>query len=72
MKEQIVDNETNFKDKNRGKICSIDLVYQVVVTFIDIVDILGDYVFSDFRTYKLIPLLLDTMIEFIYGPCIEN
>lgn len=28
--------------------------------------------FSDFRTFKLVPILLDTLIEFIYGPCIEN
>jgi len=58
--------------KNRGKITSIDLIYQVVLIFIEIVDTLGDYVFSDFRTYKLIPLLLDTIIEFIYGPCLQN
>jgi len=40
--------------------------------FIDIVENLNDYVFSDFRTYKLIPHLLDTIIEFIYGPCATN
>ena len=47
-------------------------LYQVVSIFIEIVETLGDYVFSDFRTYKLIPILLDTIIEFIYGPCLEN
>jgi hypothetical protein len=48
------------------------LVYEVQRTFIDIVDTMGDYVFSDFRTFKLIPLMMDTMLEFIYGPCIRN
>jgi len=43
-----------------------------VTQFIDIVESLGKFVFSDFRTYKLIPFLLDTIIEFIYGPNIEN
>lgn len=28
--------------------------------------------YSDFRTYKLVPILLDTLIEFMYGPCTEN
>ena len=36
------------------------------------VEELGTYVYADFRTYKIIPLLLDTIIEFIYGPNIEN
>ena len=36
------------------------------------VEELGQYVYSDFRTYKIIPLLLDTIIEFIYGPNIDN
>ena len=48
------------------------MVYEVQRTFIDIVDTMGDYVFSDFRTFKLIPLMMDTMLEFIYGPCIRN
>ena len=48
------------------------MIYVVVCTFIEIVDTLGDYVFSDYRTFKLIPYIMDTMIEFIYGPCIEN
>lgn len=72
LREQIKDQNTNFKDLNRGKITSIDLIYVVVCTFIEIVDTLGDYVFSDYRTFKLIPYIMDTMIEFIYGPCIEN
>ena len=44
----------------------------MLTIFISIVSELGDYVLSDFRTYKLVPLLLDTIIEFMYGPCIEN
>ena len=72
LKSQLVDDDKDFRDKQRGKITSIDLIYEVVTTFIDIIDNIGDYVFSDFRTFKLVPLMLDTMIEFIYGPCIEN
>ena len=48
------------------------MIYETVTQFIDIVESLGKFVFSDFRTYKLIPFLLDTIIEFIYGPNIEN
>ena len=44
----------------------------MVSVFIDLVEQLGDYVFSDYRTYKLVPMLMDTLIEFIYGPCIQN
>jgi hypothetical protein len=65
-----VDDQENFK--NQKKITSIDLIYEVQKTFIDIVDTAGDYVFSDFRTFKLIPLMMDTLIEFIYGPCLRN
>jgi|APSaa5957512535_1039671.scaffolds.fasta_scaffold72149_2 hypothetical protein len=72
LKEQMVDDDSNFKCRHRGKISSVDLIYEVVSTFIEIIDKLGDYVFSDFRTFKLIPLVMDTMIEFIYGPCIKN
>ena len=72
MREQIIDDEANFKDNSRGKFTSIDLIYDVVSTFIEIVDSLGDYVFSDFRTFRLIPVMIDTICEFIYGPCIEN
>ena len=72
LRVQLKQGEINFKEKNRGKITSIDLIYEVVCTFIEIVETLGDYVFSDFRTYKLIPLLLNTIIEFIYGPCLQN
>ena len=36
------------------------------------VDHLDNYVFSDYRTYKLIPLIMETLLEFLYGPCIEN
>jgi uncharacterized protein YktA (UPF0223 family) len=64
------DHEENFK--NQKKITSIDLIFEVQRTFIDIVDTMGDYVFSDFRTFKLIPLMMDTMLEFIYGPCVTN
>ena len=63
---------TKLADVKQGKITSIDLVYEVVSIFIDIVDELGNYIYADFRTYKLIPLLLDTIVEFIYGPNIEN
>lgn len=72
LKSQLADDDKDFRDKQRGKITSIDLIYEVVSTFIDIIDQIGDYVFSDFRTFKLVPLMLDTMIEFIYGPCIAN
>ena len=68
----MIDDDVDFKCKNRGKISSVDLIYEVVSTFIEIIDKLGDYVFSDFRTFKLIPLIMDTMIEFIYGPCLKN
>ena len=71
LKEQMVDDDVDFKCKNRGKISSIDLIYEVVSTFIEIIDKLHDYVFSDFRTFKLIPLMMDTMIEFMYGPCLK-
>lgn len=66
------DADENFKDKKQGIITSVDLIYEVVSTFISIVDELGPYIYSDFRTYKLVPLILDTIVEFIYGPCIEN
>ena len=69
MKEDV---KASFKNVKNGKITSVDLIYQVVCIFIEIVESLGDYVFSDYRTYKLIPTLMDTLIEFIYGPCIEN
>jgi hypothetical protein len=59
-------------DIKQGKITSIDLVLEVVSSFIDIVQDLGPYVFADFRTYKIIPILLDTIVEFIYGPNIDN
>ena len=72
MREQLADDENDFKDKSRGKITSIDLIYEVVSIFIEVVDTLGDYVFSDFRTFKLVPLMIDTISEFIYGPCIDN
>jgi hypothetical protein len=65
-----VDDSENFR--NQKKITSIDLIYQVVSTFTDIVDTVGDYVFSDFRTFAMLPLMMDTLIEFIYGPCLEN
>jgi hypothetical protein len=71
LREQINDNEST-TNKTSGKYTSIDLIYQVASIFIEIVDQLGDFVFSDYRTYKLLPLIMDTMIEFIYGPCIEN
>lgn len=48
------------------------MIYQVVNTLIEIVDNLDNYVFSDYRTYKLIPLIMETLLEFLYGPCIEN
>ena len=54
------------------KITSVDLIYQVVHIFIECTDLLGNYVFSSYRAFKLIPLLIDTTIEFIYGPCMEN
>ena len=72
LRSQIDDRVENFKDNKQGKITSIDLIYETVTQFIDIVESLGKFVFSDFRTYKLIPFLLDTIIEFIYGPNIEN
>ena len=59
-------------NKTSGKITSIDLIYNVVNIFIQVVDELGDYVFSDYRTFKLLPILMDTMVEFMYGPCIAN
>jgi hypothetical protein len=68
LRDQFEDSIENFEDLKQGKITSIDLIYEVVSLFIDIVDELGFYVYADFRTYKLIPLLLDTLIEFIYGP----
>jgi len=71
LREQLSDQES-FNGKTSNQITSIDLIYQVVQIFIDIVEQLGDYVFSDYRTFKLIPMLMDTLIEFIYGPCIEN
>jgi len=71
LREQINDSES-INNKTSGKFTSIDLIYQVACIFIEIVDQLGDFVFSDYRTYKLLPLLMDTMIEFIYGPCIKN
>jgi len=48
------------------------LIYQVINTLIEIVDSIDNYVFSAFRTYKLIPVILDTLVEFLYGPCEEN
>jgi hypothetical protein len=57
---------------NNGKITSVDLIYTVALIFIDIVDTLGDYVFADYRTFKILPMLMDTLIEFIYGPCLKN
>lgn len=72
IRKQIDDDHEGLVDKSSGKITSIDLIYQVIVIFIEVVDSLGDYVFSDFRTYKFIPNILDTIIEFIYGPNIEN
>ena len=72
LRDQFMGVPTKLADVKQGKITSIDLVYEVVSIFIDIVDELGNYIYSDFRTYKLIPLLLDTIVEFIYGPNIEN
>lgn len=72
LRNQIEDNRENFKDNKQGKITSIDLIYETVTQFIDIVETLGKFVFSDFRTYKLVPFLLDTITEFIYGPNIDN
>ena len=48
----MIDDDVDFKCKNRGKISSVDLIYEVVSTFIEIIDKLGDYVFSDFRTFN--------------------
>jgi hypothetical protein len=70
VRQQILDDEV--PGAATGKITSVDLVYVVANVFVEIVGELGDYVFSDYRTYKLIPILLDTLNEFIYGPCIEN
>lgn len=58
LKKQ-VDDEENFKDQK--KITSIDLIYQVVMCFTDIVDTVGDYVFSDYRTFAMLPLIIDTL-----------
>ena len=44
----------------------------MLTIFINIVEELGDYCLSDFRTYKLIPVILDTINEFMYGPCVQN
>lgn len=60
--QQLEKRETNLKDVSRGKITSVDLVSEVVQTFIEIVDSLGSYVFSDQRTYRLLPRLLETII----------
>lgn len=72
LRNQLVDISESFKDIKGGKITSIDLIYEVVNLFICIVEELGYYVFADFRTYKIIPLVLDTIIEFIYGPNLQN
>jgi len=53
-------------------ITSIDLVYTVVNVLIDLSDSVGDYIFSAYRTFVLVPALLNTFTEFLYGPCIEN
>ena len=33
---------------------------------------MGNYIYSDHRTIKVIPLLLEVILEFVYGPCLEN
>jgi hypothetical protein len=53
-------------------ITSVDLIYQTVQLIIELSDSLGQYLFSEYRTTKLIPAILDTFIEFLYGPCKEN
>lgn len=55
-----------------GKFSSIDLVREVVQVLLDIIDQLGNYIYSDERTYKVIPQLLETILQFVHGPCIEN
>jgi hypothetical protein len=72
LRNQIFDDESKAQNHKNGKITSIDLIYHVVCLFIDLIDTLGDFVFSDYRTFKLIPMIMDTLIEFIYGPCIQN
>ena len=72
LRDQFSDMQEKLGDIKQGKITSIDLIFEVVSVFIDMVEELGQYVYSDFRTYKIIPLLLDTIIEFIYGPNIDN
>jgi hypothetical protein len=53
-------------------ITSVDLIYHVIQLLIELSDDMGKYVFSAYRTNTLIPAILDTFIEFLYGPCLEN
>jgi hypothetical protein len=51
---------------------SVDLIYQIVQLLIEMADSMNQFLFSAYRTNKLIPAILDTFIEFLFGPCEEN
>ena len=71
MRKQIEDDESNFDDQWRGVISSVDLIYEVVAAFIDIVEKSGDLMYSP-RCKAILTLFLQSFIEFIYGPNIDN
>jgi hypothetical protein len=43
-----------------------------VNVLIDLTDSVGDYIFSAYRTFVLIPAIVNTFTEFLYGPCLDN
>lgn len=58
--------------KHMGKYTNVDLIRHVATILIEFVDELGEYIFSDQRLFNIIPTLMETMLEFVYGPCVEN
>jgi len=69
LKRQIVETGQEEQGEN---ITSIDLIYTVVNVLTDFTDSLGEFAFTAFRAYNLIPAIMDSLIEFLYGPCTEN
>ena len=70
LRDQI--EETGAEGEQGEDITSIDLIYTVVNVLTDFTDSLGEFVFTAFRAYSVIPAIMDALTEFLYGPCAAN
>jgi hypothetical protein len=64
--------ETGAEGDQSEDITSIDLIYTVVNVLTDFTDNLGEFAFTAFRAYNVIPAIMDALTEFLYGPCAAN